>query len=300
MTAPTPRRWTGADVTRAVWQHFAAQSWAGLTEVTAAGSQWANWQPGDPFPTGEEGKDRRIDLLLLRTPRKEGLGNLERLAVEVKISRADFLSDVKNPAKQAPWREIAHRHAYAVPEGLVQPSEVPAGSGLIYVSELSTSWGGENHTTTVVRWASNAPYTATNPEIPGWMPAYLARRASWSEGKTKGWLAGVDEDDVEKMRRELDQLRRDNSSLTNKLTTAVMHRDEWRRLAGMTTAAASIPCKWCGQTIVSHNITMRWGVGWKHADKAHDEACQLLMVDRYSRIAPADDFDPATLTAVTA
>jgi hypothetical protein len=298
--APTvvPAKLTGADVTRAVWRHFSAQSWAGLAEVTARGPRNVHldddWQPGDLLPWQRpENKDRRIDLLLLRTPRKEGLGGVERLAIEVKVTRADFLSDVRTPEKQAPWRELAHRHAYAVPAGLVQPHEVPAGSGLLYISTLESGYG---YRTEAVAWERRAPYTSTNPDMPSWLSVLLANRASWAEGKAKGWLAGVDDDDVEAMRGKIARLEKELGQTKDRLTGAISDRDEWRRVAGLTLDAVKVPCRTCGQPLVAKNITMRYGMGWKHADKGHDAACTLLAAgDRYHRPMPDDAFDPSAV-----
>src|SRR5690606_11023333 len=50
---------------------------------------------------------------------------------EIKVSRADFLSDVANPRKREAYLSIAETVYYVVPEGLVTPDEVPQGLGLI-------------------------------------------------------------------------------------------------------------------------------------------------------------------------
>lgn len=279
-------------VVQAVWRHFTSQSWAGLTEVTARSGrgalrdQWSNWRPGDPIPQpSEEDKERRIDMLLLREPRKEGLGPVELMAIEVKVSRADFLSDIKNPAKQAPWRELAHRHAYAVPAGLVRKEEVPLESGLIYITRLR----GSNGDTDVAGWERFAPYTDTSPDLPPWLAMNFARRASWAEGKAKGWLMGANDTDVEAMRAELERLRRQLNTKTNQLSVAQEARDAWRQVAAAHTP--SVPCRYCGQPITPKTWTSRNYFGWKHIDKAHNDECDLLRMaaGRYAVIQPADD-----------
>lgn len=287
---------TAGDVTRAVWSHFAQQSWAGLAEVTAhpGRDEHVGWTPGTGIP--EEQRSRRIDLLLLRPPRKTGIGSLERLAIEVKVSRSDFLTDVRNPHKQARWRELAHRHAFAVPDGLVDPSEIPDGSGLLTVS-TAESWRGVG--VQLVKWAKRAPYTDTNPDVPAWLAMNLAYRASWAESKAKGWL-DHGESDPETLRLENERLRKELSAARNKIVSLTEQRDEWRRLAGLTVDAVKIPCVFCGQPIVARNMTMRYGIGWKHADKAHDDPCAALMTSRYDRVRPADDFNPAQLAGVNA
>lgn len=64
---------------------------------------------------------RRIDGLLFQ-------GNQQRTAIEVKVSRADFLRETD--AKRDPWRAVVHRFVYATPVGLVRPDEIPTGCGL--------------------------------------------------------------------------------------------------------------------------------------------------------------------------
>lgn len=69
---------------------------------------------------------RRIDALML-----DGGGT--RTAIEVKISRADFLRETEE--KRRPWRKITNRFVYATPAGLLKPVEVPDGCGLWEVDE---------------------------------------------------------------------------------------------------------------------------------------------------------------------
>lgn len=61
--------------------------------------------------------------------------------IEIKVSRSDFLADLRNKTekhdvlKDAKNRMRPNRFFYAVPEGLVQPEEVPEYAGLIWVTE---------------------------------------------------------------------------------------------------------------------------------------------------------------------
>lgn len=69
---------------------------------------------------------RRIDALMF-----DGGGT--RTAIEVKISRADYLRETD--AKRRPWRKITHRFIYATPAGLLKPEEIPDGCGLWEVTD---------------------------------------------------------------------------------------------------------------------------------------------------------------------
>lgn len=80
--------------------------------------------PTDPYPATVW--TRRIDGLMFD-------GNSTRTAIEVKISRADFLRETD--AKRRPWRKITNRFVYATPAGLLKPEEIPDGCGLWEVDE---------------------------------------------------------------------------------------------------------------------------------------------------------------------
>ncbi len=50
---------------------------------------------------------------------------------EVKVSRADFLADLANPEKRGGYAALAEVIYYAAPEGIIDPSELPAAVGLV-------------------------------------------------------------------------------------------------------------------------------------------------------------------------
>jgi hypothetical protein len=245
--------WTAERVTQALFHHFANASWAVVYEITE--------------PSG-----RRIDVLLARKARRMGIGHIELLAVEVKVSRADFLSDVRRPEKQGPWREIAHRHAYAVPDGLVTKDEVPEGCGLIVL-------GRNKYQPRVaeVRWAKRAPYTPTSTAIPSWLFTTLAYRASWAEARLKGWSGvhtyGTDGDTVEDLRGKLDAAKKEIDRLSNRVTKVTDERDAWR---GAFATAGGLPCQFCGQLLKPGRVG-RSGYfdKWVHVKKDHNEVCEI-------------------------
>jgi hypothetical protein len=69
---------------------------------------------------------RRIDGLML-----DGGGT--RTAIEVKVSRSDFLRETE--AKRRPWQKIVNRFVYATPPGLLRPEEIPTECGLWEVDD---------------------------------------------------------------------------------------------------------------------------------------------------------------------
>lgn len=54
---------------------------------------------------------------------------------EVKVSRADFLSDLKKPEKRLAYGCLAEAVYYVCPKGVIGLDEVPAGCGLLYETE---------------------------------------------------------------------------------------------------------------------------------------------------------------------
>jgi len=54
---------------------------------------------------------------------------------EVKVSRSDFLGELKKPEKTAASARICSSFYFAVPKGMVKPEEIPAPYGLVNVSE---------------------------------------------------------------------------------------------------------------------------------------------------------------------
>lgn len=59
---------------------------------------------------------------------------------EVKVSRADFLADVKNPAKRAAYFCLAPRVFYATPAGLITLEEVPPECGWVEQGAHGVGW----------------------------------------------------------------------------------------------------------------------------------------------------------------
>lgn len=78
-----------------------------------------------PFiPEGWSWKDavpqRRIDAMIVESN--------QLTAIEIKVTRSDFKRDTEE--KRRAWKLFSNRFIYAVPKGLIDVSEVPAGCGL--------------------------------------------------------------------------------------------------------------------------------------------------------------------------
>ena len=279
--APDGQRWTSGHVVRALTMHFAGQNWASIAEVTIrpAGETSADpnaWLIPKTDAEWEARKARRIDLLCLRTARKQGIGVLERLAIEVKVTRADFLSDVRNPLKQAPWRELAHRHAYAVPEGLVEPSEVPEGSGLLIIKTVPGKvWHTYQGPATAVSWAKRAPYTDTAPAVPSWLTLALAYRTSNAEARARGDFTSTPlESDPDVLRAEVERLKRELGSQLDRAARSAVLAYNWRTAYGSLTG---LPCSTCGKGLKPIDLHLRASFSkWRHVRSADEKTCLPL------------------------
>lgn len=71
----------------------------------------------------------RPDVYSLRNTTHENF--LAPLAHEIKVSRADLLCDLRNPAKRSGYQALSERFYYVVAEGLCEPDEIPGDCGLI-------------------------------------------------------------------------------------------------------------------------------------------------------------------------
>src|SRR5579872_2408909 len=56
---------------------------------------------------------------------------MKRVCYEVKISRGDFLGEIKQPLKRRVGMRYSNEFYFVTPGGLVAPSEVPVECGLI-------------------------------------------------------------------------------------------------------------------------------------------------------------------------
>jgi hypothetical protein len=278
-----PDKFTAKEMNRAIYRHFTPR-WAVLTEVTARARQAATPAqaltvlgtefPGSAIMSERTARDRRIDVLLVRAANKPG--GIERVAIEIKVSRSDFLSDVRDPTKQAPWRSLAHRHAYAVPEGLVAEREVPADSGLIVVTRRPH---GDQ-----VAWARLAKAPAGHEPDP--LPMANIMDAFWRAARAEaqmrgyGFDTGDDEDDPAQLRAEVKRLRHENGLLNNRLDREQEAKEKWQKAYG---AVGHPPCGTCGKPLKPG--TGRRGKDWTHAVPADNAPCD----ERRRDIAETED-----------
>lgn len=84
-----------------------------------------------PLEPGEHGRSLyRIDGLLVRLSHRH---HADRKAIEVKVSRDDFKRELETPEKRQRAMRIADCFYFAVPQGLIQPEEIPEDCGLLWI-----------------------------------------------------------------------------------------------------------------------------------------------------------------------
>jgi len=96
---------------------------------------------------------------------------MERTSFEIKVSRGDFLAELKNPLKRRAGLLVSNRFYFVTPVGLVKPAELPLECGLIEYNPASSL---PFNTVTL------APYRDTGPASWRFL-ASIARRVNQLE-----------------------------------------------------------------------------------------------------------------------
>lgn len=260
-----------------LWRHFVTGSWAVIPQATISMRDVTGGTPtnvtdidGGLADRVRDAMDRRIDLLLARKSRKpEKTGALETMSVEIKVSRQDFLSDIRNPDKQAPWRSATTRHVYAVPAGLVQAEEVPPSSGLLWVSPPA-----HKHGVPEVVWVRKAPYVPGHaPRLPMRVFVAMLHRVTHFEGSTRGWGYRVEgSESVEDLRADLKAAKKATEKAENEARKAKATAEAWKRAYAIT-AKGGVPCALCGEPIKPVFVKGEWFREWRHLNPEHAAPC---------------------------
>lgn len=74
-------------------------------------------------------ESQRLDLFVIDTVPPVHA----RDGYEIKVARADYLAEIRNPEKRRLGMLMCNRFTFATPAGLVGPDEVPADCGLVWV-----------------------------------------------------------------------------------------------------------------------------------------------------------------------
>ena len=150
---PTPPKLTSREITAALARRHPAKEWIFIEQVRAStGFGVSGWSPQGEWRTGRGAAaiEQSLDAwaMQLWSPR-------EIHAFEVKVSRGDFLREIKDPTKREFGLLVSTRFWFVAPAGLIDPAEVPPDSGLLEVDAAGS-----------VRTRRQAP--AHTPQIPDW------------------------------------------------------------------------------------------------------------------------------------
>ena len=98
---------------RIVWTGFSARAVAGQEEDKT------NWRVAMP------------DVFSVRNTSVEAM--LEPIVHEIKVNRADVLSDLRNAAKREAYLSLSSQAFYVLPEGIAKADEIPEAFGVMFV-----------------------------------------------------------------------------------------------------------------------------------------------------------------------
>jgi hypothetical protein len=96
---------------RVVWTRLAARAAAGREEAKT------NWRVAMP------------DVFSIRNSSVETM--LEPIVHEIKVHRADLLSDLRNEAKREAYLSLSSQAFYVLSDGIAKPEEIPAAFGVV-------------------------------------------------------------------------------------------------------------------------------------------------------------------------
>lgn len=288
---PPARKWTAAEIKRALYSHFAdryavvfeatARSWEGAASTRRIDALLVRRAPADKTAAkrnvtaaagvlaaglGAEfiGGDSLFPVPAAPEPGDNG--GLERTALEIKVTRQDFLNDVRNPDKQAPWRELSNRHAYVVPAGLVGVSEVPRESGLLVVTDQ-----GDGRCS--VEWARRAPKSAAARPLTIGQQLDAFYRWSRAEAAAMGFTGPGRGQDVETVRLENDRLRKALELAEN---LAERRSEKIGQLQTRIAAFEPLACSTCGRPLrPARPRKARTDTAWEHV-AADEVECLAL------------------------
>jgi hypothetical protein len=108
---------------------------------------------------------------------------LEPLVHEIKVTRADLLSDLRHEAKRAAYLALSSECWYVIRQGIAQPQEIPPDSGVLVASEAG------------LEVARPAPKRSMQMSFGLWMALARATPVDNGPGQdAQAWLGGTDTD----------------------------------------------------------------------------------------------------------
>jgi hypothetical protein len=125
--------------------------------------------------------------------------------IEIKVSRSDFLHEMKQPEKSQAIFQFCTRWWLACPKGMVKPTELPPSWGLLELTAAGT-----------LRERVKAPTLTPEPMTMAFTCALLRRAAGRDDDMFSRW-----------QKAEVERMRRDHEEWAKK--QAELERDAWYR-----------------------------------------------------------------------
>lgn len=194
-------------------------------------------------------------------------GGLRLHGHEVKVSRSDWLRELKAPEKAAEFIPYMNCWWLTVSDSrIVRPGELPDDWGLMVMrgAELVIS--------------KPAPKRDAKPLTVSRLAALLRAVAQTAEYR------GRRENEAPDLRKQLYVMRQ-------RFDRAKAEASEWK--AAFAAAGGSLPCRYCGEQIVPHSLRAGHFSIWRHRDGGHDAACEAIRArtSRWADVEPAHDLD---------
>lgn len=248
--------------------------------------------------------ERTIDVLMLRNWGGVKSESFERLAIEIKVSKSDYKNETDE--KRSPAWANAHRCAYACPEGIITPDQLPPGWGLLWVypepltgvAPTSRNWGRR------CVWKRGAKRHEPEGGDPVRLLHNLARRACRAEERIR--LGDGDGAELARLRIEVERL---HLRLANRDGAIDRQRaranDALRRLR----ALGEQRCADCHEVVKpsTHKRSIAFDEDgfWRHADEEAGKRCRMARSEAVrlgreqatqTRYSPYRDYAPAVET----
>ena len=103
---------------------------------------------------------------------------VEPIAHEIKVSRADLLSDLRNEAKRESYRALSSQCWYVIRAGIAEPEEIPVAYGVMLAAA------------TALEVARPAVRQAIRLPLPVWVALARANAEQHADAECQGELAG--------------------------------------------------------------------------------------------------------------
>lgn len=96
--------------------------------------------------------EQRIDAWAMSAWKSD---KYKSIAYEIKVSRTDFLREIAEPEKRATAMRFSNQFYFVAPDGIIKPSEVPEGCGLLLIRDgkVSISVGAPSREIAEPTWA---------------------------------------------------------------------------------------------------------------------------------------------------